>query len=135
MAQAKSKAARPLSPHLQIFRPWMSMMMSIMHRVTGAAAYFGFALLAWWLTAAASGPEQLDFVNGVFRSALGQAALIGLTWVYVHHAVGGVRHMIWDSGRGFTKPSINLLARASIVSSVLITAAIWAGIFAKAGVI
>lgn len=135
MAQAKAKFARPLSPHLQIFRPWPSMVMSILHRITGAAAYFGLPLLAWWLTAAASGPEQLQFVNSVFRSFLGQVVLIGLTWIYVHHAVGGIRHMIWDTGRGFSVPSINALAWLSPVVSVAVTAAIWAAIYRSAGVI
>lgn len=134
MAQAKAKSARPLSPHLQIFRPWPSMVMSILHRITGSAAYFAMPLLAWWLTAAASGPEQLQFVNSLFRGYLGQTILIGVTWVYVHHAVGGIRHMIWDSGRGFTVPSIDMLARLSPIVSVAITAAIWAGIYRSAGV-
>ncbi len=131
MAQAK---ARPLSPYLQIFRPWLSMVMSILHRITGAAAYFGLPLLAWWLTAAASGPEQLQFVNSLFRTLPGQVVLIGLTWIYVHHAVGGIRHMIWDSGRGFSVPSINLMAQLSPVVSMTVTAAIWAAIYRSAGV-
>jgi len=133
MAQAKPKP-RPMSPHLQIFKPWPSMVMSILHRITGSVAYFGFALLVWWLAAAASGPEQMVDVNALFRTILGQIVLIGLTWVYVHHAVGGVRHMIWDSGRGFTTPSIDLLARLSPVVSVAATAAIWAAIYKSAGV-
>ncbi len=132
MAQAK---ARPLSPHLQIFRPWSSMVMSIFHRITGAAAYFSLPLLAWWLTAAAAGPEQLEFVNSLFRTLPGQIVLIGLTWIYVHHAVGGIRHMIWEAGRGFSVPSINMLARLSLVASLLVTAVIWAAFYRCAGVI
>ncbi len=111
------------------------MVMSILHRITGAAAYFALPLLAWWLAAAASSPDQMQFVNGLFRSVAGQIILIGITWVFIHHAVGGIRHMIWDSGRGFTVPSIDRLARLSPVASIIITAAIWAAIYWLAGVI
>lgn len=65
MADAKSPADRPLSPHLQIYKPMLTMMMSIIHRITGAALYFGTLLLVWWLIAAATGPEYFDFVNGL----------------------------------------------------------------------
>ena len=69
MADAKSPADRPLSPHLQIYRPMLTMMMSIFHRLTGAALYLGTILLAWWLIAAASGPAYFDWVNAFFAAS------------------------------------------------------------------
>ena len=79
MANEKS-AARPLSPHLQIYRPMLTMMMSIMHRITGIGLYFGIILLVWWLTAASISDSYFDFVQGFFRPLVWQA---GAVWLYL----------------------------------------------------
>ncbi len=126
MADARSPADRPLSPHLQIYKPMLTMMMSIIHRATGAALYFGSLLLAWWLIAAASGPDYFEFVNGLAGTLIGKLVLFGYTWTLIHHMLGGVRHFIWDTGTGFELPTIELMARASIVASLGLTALIWA---------
>ena len=132
MAEAKTIRGaanpRPLSPHLQIYRPLINMMMSILHRMTGAALYFGTLLLAWWLVAAAVGPDYFAYVNGLLGTLLGQLVLIGYTWALVHHMLGGLRHFIWDTGRGFDIPTVNLLSWSTIVLSIVVTAAIWAGV-------
>lgn len=125
MADAKSPAGRPLSPHLQIYRPMLTMIMSIFHRLTGAALYFGTVLLAWWLIAAASGPAYFDWVNAFFSSIVGRLVLFGYTWALIHHMLGGVRHLIWDTGRGFELPTLELLARMTIIGSVSLTAVVW----------
>lgn len=129
MAEVKSARApaieRPLSPHLQIYRKLNNMVMSILHRITGAALYFGTALLAWWLIAAASGPTYFAFVNGLFGTLLGKLVLLGYTWALIHHALGGIRHFIWDTGRGYDLATVDLLSRATIVLSVLLTAVVW----------
>lgn len=129
MAEAKSARApvseRPLSPHLQIYRMTNSMLMSIVHRITGGALYFGTVLLAWWLVAAASGPKYFDFVNGIFGSVLGKLVLLGYTWALFHHMVGGLRHFIWDTGRGYDLKTVNLMSNATVVLSVLLTAIVW----------
>ena len=96
MAEAKGPAARPLSPHLQIYRPMLTMIMSIVHRITGAALYVGTLLLAWWLLAAASGPNAYATFQAVASSFIGRVVLLGYTWALIHHMLGGIRHLIWD---------------------------------------
>lgn len=129
MADGKSernlRIERPLSPHLQVYRPLINMMMSIIHRLTGVALYFGTVLLAWWLTAAATGPAYFDYVSGVFGSLPGRVVLIGYTWALLHHMLGGMRHLLWDTGRGFDLATIDRLSWGTIILSVLLTGAIW----------
>lgn len=129
MAEAKTAAGgarpRPLSPHLQIYSPLINMVMSIVHRITGAALYFGSVLLAWWLVAAATGEHYFAFVNGLFGTLPGKVVLLGFTWALIHHGLGGIRHFIWDTGRGYELGTVKLLSWLSIVLSVLLTAAVW----------
>ncbi len=125
MADVKTAADRPLSPHLQIFRPIVTMVMSILHRITGAALYFGMALLAWWLIAAASGPRYFRFVNGLAGSIPGQIVLFGFTWALIHHMLGGLRHFVWDLGYGFELKTADRMAWATIVGSVSLTVLVW----------
>lgn len=120
-----SRAARPLSPHLQVYRPTISMVMSILNRITGAALYFGTLLLAWWLTALAAGPGYYDFVTGILGSTLGKLVLLGYTWALVSHALGGIRHFIWDTGSGYAIPKIDMLCWVTLLLSVVITLALW----------
>jgi succinate dehydrogenase / fumarate reductase cytochrome b subunit len=120
-----AKQKRPLSPHLQIYTPLINMVMSILHRLTGVALYFGTLLLAWWLIAAAAGPAYFDYVSGIMGSLPGRIVLFGYTWALIHHMLGGVRHFIWDFGYGFDLKTIDLLSWGTIVLSVSITALIW----------
>ncbi len=101
------------------------MIMSIVHRVTGAALYFGTILVAWWLVGAASGPAYFDFVNGFFGSFLGRLILFGYTWALVHHLLGGIRHFVWDVGNGFEPETADKMAWANIIGSVILTILIW----------
>jgi succinate dehydrogenase / fumarate reductase cytochrome b subunit len=116
---------RPISPHLTIYRLTWTMAMSIVHRITGSALYFGTLLLAWWLVAAATGAKYFDVANAFFGSWLGQLILLGYTWALVHHMLGGIRHFIWDTGRGHG-PERQALARMTLVGSVSITILLWA---------
>ena len=124
MANDKS-AARPLSPHLQIYRPMLTMMMSIMHRITGLGLYFGIILLVWWLTAASISDSYFDFVQGFFGHWFGRLVLFGYTWVLIHHALGGLRHLLWDTGRGFDLNAVEWLARANLAGSIVLTLLLW----------
>ncbi len=126
MAEAKSRIERPLSPHLQIYRPMLTMMLSIIHRMTGAALYFGTVLLVWWLVALASGPEYFSYVQEIAGSFLGRLVLFGYTWALVHHAFGGLRHLVWDTGRGFELATVEWVARLTIAGSIITTLIIWA---------
>jgi succinate dehydrogenase / fumarate reductase, cytochrome b subunit len=116
---------RPLSPHLQIYKPMLSMMMSIMHRITGVALYFGTLLLVWWLTAAAHSDSYFALVNGFFSHWFGRLVLFGFTWALIHHALGGLRHFIWDTGKGFELPMVEKLVRANVIGSVVLTVLLW----------
>ncbi len=126
-------AQRPLSPHLQIYRPMLTMMMSIVHRITGVALYFGTFLLVVWLIAAASSPEAFDKVNGLYGSWLGLLVLVGFSWALIHHAIGGVRHFVWDTGAGFGPQSRELLAKLTIGGSVVLTVLLWIVIWVVKG--
>jgi succinate dehydrogenase / fumarate reductase cytochrome b subunit len=125
MSNADLRGNRPLSPHLQIYKPILTMVMSILHRITGAALYFGTILLAWWLIAAAAGPAYFDFVNEIYGSFLGRLVLFGFTWALVHHMLGGFRHFIWDMGAGFGEGARNWLSKATIAGSVSLTLILW----------
>ena len=116
---------RPLSPHLFIYKPMLTTMMSIVHRVTGAGLYFGTLLLAWWLIAAAAGPNAYANVQWFMGSWIGRLVLLGCTWSLMHHMLGGIRHLIWDTGAGLEKETASKLAWATVVGSVLLTAAVW----------
>jgi len=116
---------RPLSPHLQIYAPPISMVMSILHRITGAALYFGSLLLAWWLIAAASGPEYFEYVSGLFGSVIGRLILFGYTWALMHHMMGGIRHFIWDTGRGYDLGTVDLLSWGTLIASLALTGLVW----------
>jgi succinate dehydrogenase / fumarate reductase, cytochrome b subunit len=130
MKSAARLQSRPLSPHLQIYRPTMTMTMSIVHRITGAGLYVGTLLLAWWLIAAAMGPDAYSAFQSFIGSWLGKLVLLGYTWALIHHLLGGLRHFIWDVGRGFDLPVANSMARATLIGSILLTILVWiAGIY------
>ena len=121
MVETRVPVERPLSPHLQIYRPMLTMMMSIVHRITGAALYVGMLLLAWWLLAAASGPNAYMTFQEFIGSIFGRLILFGYTWALLHHALGGIRHLIWDLGYGFGPNEREWLARATLFGSIVLT--------------
>jgi succinate dehydrogenase / fumarate reductase cytochrome b subunit len=128
-----ARAARPLSPHLQIYRPTLTMMMSIVHRLTGIALYFGTMLLAWWLMAA-SGPNGYAKFEWFISTWIGELLLFGFTFALIHHMLGGIRHLIWDTGRGFGPNEREWLTAANLVGSIAITIILWIiGLFTIGG--
>jgi succinate dehydrogenase / fumarate reductase cytochrome b subunit len=128
MAEAKA-TPRPLSPHLQVYRWTWTMAMSVFHRVTGTGLYFGIALFAVWLVALATGPSAFDAVQWFFGSPIGLLILFGYTWVLMHHMLGGVRHLVWDFGRGMEPGERMNMARFTLIGSITLTIAIWAAFF------
>ncbi|HEV7337574.1 succinate dehydrogenase, cytochrome b556 subunit [Bosea sp. ZW T0_25] len=124
MAEVKP-AARPLSPHLQIYRWSWTMAMSVAHRATGAALYGGTLLVALWLIAAASGPGAYDTAQAIAGSVLGRLVLFGYTFVLLHHMVGGLRHFIWDMGHGYDPQTRMNLAKFSGLVSGILTLLVW----------
>lgn len=125
MADVDMKANRPLSPHLQVYKPIFTMMMSIVHRITGAALYFGTILVAWWLISVAVGGAYYDFTTGIFNSIIGRLVLFGYTWALLHHMFGGIRHFIWDLGYGMDPGDRDTIAKATLVASVVLTILLW----------
>jgi len=125
MSNSEAKSGRPLSPHLQIYRWPITMTMSILHRITGGALYFGTLLLAWWVIAAAAGPAYFDVANAVFGSWIGRLVLFGYSWALIHHLLGGLRHFVWDFGAGFSKSARDGLAYANIIASAILTILVW----------
>jgi succinate dehydrogenase / fumarate reductase cytochrome b subunit len=103
----------------------LSMMMSIVHRITGAALYVGTLLLVWWLLAAVSGPGAYAAVQSAAASFFGRIVLFGYTWALIHHMLGGMRYLIWDTGRGFGAAEREWLVRANLVGSILLTIILW----------
>lgn len=125
MSNGTTELERPLSPHIQIYRPMLTMVMSMAHRVSGVALAIGFALLAWWLIAVSLGPDAYAGVSGFFASIPGEILLFLFTWALIHHMLGGIRHLIWDTGHGFDKPTIERLALATIIGSTTLNIGLW----------
>ena len=119
------RAERPLSPHLQIYRPMLTMMMSIVHRITGIALYVGTLLMAWWLIATASGPGAYATLQAFTSSWIGRVVVFGYTWALLHHMLGGIRHLIWDLGYGFGPSEREWLTRAALFGSITLTIVVW----------
>ncbi len=103
----------------------LTMAMSIVHRITGAALFFGTLLMAWWLLAAASGPTAYAKVQSFMGSIVGLLILFGYTWALIHHMLGGIRHLIWDTVRGFGPAEREWLTLATLIGSIGLTLLIW----------
>jgi len=133
-AEMQRTRPRPLSPHLTVYKMLPNMLMSGLHRITGAALYFGTLLLAWWLIAAASGPEAFNTATWFMGSPIGLLILFGYSWALLHHMLGGIRHFIWDSGRGFDLSTVDMLSWGTIIGSAGLTVLLWVvGLIAKGG--
>ena len=123
--------ARPLSPHLSVYRRTLTMMMSIAHRVTGIALYAGTLLLAWWLMAASGDAATFATVSNALHSWVGQIVLFGFTWALFHHLLGGVRHFLWDSGWGLEHPEREYFAQATLVGGLVLALGAWMLTYAR----
>jgi succinate dehydrogenase / fumarate reductase cytochrome b subunit len=103
----------------------LTMTMSIVHRITGGALYFGTLLLAWWLIAAASGPNAYANFEWFIGSLIGRVVLFGYTWALLHHLLGGIRHLIWDTLHGLEPVDRELLTLSTLIGSVSLTLVVW----------
>jgi succinate dehydrogenase / fumarate reductase cytochrome b subunit len=121
-----SKSTRPLSPHLQIYRPQITSFLSITHRMTGMALAAGTLVLAWWLGAAAYGPGAYERANTFLGSGLGKLLLFGWSFALYFHLCNGIRHLAWDSGRGFEIKQITSSGYLVIAASTVLTLGTWA---------
>lgn len=118
--------SRPTSPHLTVWRWGPGMLVSILHRITGAGlAILGLGVLTWWLMAIASGAEAYATFTRFSTSWLGLIVLVGLTWAFFQHLLSGIRHLAMDTGAGFELGINKTFAILTIVGSVVLTAAVW----------
>ena len=118
--------ARPLSPHLSVWRWGPGMLVSILHRVTGGAlTVAGLAVLVWWLLALSGTQEAYGDFTNLATQWFGLAVLIGLTWAFFQHLFSGIRHLFMDAGEAFELKVNKSAAIATIAASVLATAAVW----------
>jgi succinate dehydrogenase / fumarate reductase cytochrome b subunit len=117
---------RPLSPHLQIYRWTIPMALSIVHRMTGLALYFGTLLLLWWMIATAAGPDAYASAQNIIGSFFGRFVLFGFSWALVYHLLNGIRHLVWDTGRGFEIRTAKNSGLTVIILSLVLTLATWA---------
>jgi succinate dehydrogenase / fumarate reductase, cytochrome b subunit len=124
-ALSGQRRPRPLSPHLSIYRLTMTMAMSIVHRITGGALYVGVLLLAWFLIAASSDGSTFAVFSDFINSFLGRLILFGFTWALFHHLLGGIRHIVWDSGYGLDAPLRDQFAWGTLIGGVVLTILVW----------
>jgi len=116
-----NRGNRPLSPHLQIYRKQLNSATSILNRVTGIAMLGSALLIVWWLLAAATGEAYFDLVDGLMTSLLGDVVMTLSVLGLWYHTLGGLRHLIWDTGRGLELEAADRMGWAMIVGAVALT--------------
>jgi succinate dehydrogenase / fumarate reductase cytochrome b subunit len=120
-----SNTERPLSPHLSIYRWPITMTLSILHRGTGVAMALGLIVLAAWLASAAAGPTEYGRFAAQMSTLFGKLLLIGLSFAFFYHLANGIRHLVWDTGRGFEKQQANASAWLVLIAAIAVTAGFW----------
>jgi len=128
-----SQAQRPLSPHLQIYQPQLTSVLSITHRATGLALAVGTVLLLWWLLAAASSADAFALAQAFWYSWIGRLLLLGWTWSLFFHLCNGIRHLCWDAGWGFEIKTVYLSGWIVVAASIVLTLVAWIAAYAVRG--
>ena len=133
MPNSAAERTRPLSPNIQIYRPQLTSVLSIANRITGLVLSVGAVVLVVWLIAAATGPQAYAAVQGAIASWIGHIVLFGCTFAFFLHLCGGIRHLVWDAGYGFSLRSIYASGWAVVAASVALTVAAWIASLIVAG--
>ena len=120
-----SQSDRPLSPHLQVYRPQLTSVLSISHRITGIVLSAGTVLLAWWLIALAAGPDSFARASAILGSIPGKLILFAFTLALSYHLCNGIRHLFWDAGYGFEIETAYASGKAVLAASVVLTLLVW----------
>ncbi len=120
---------RPLSPHLQIYRPQITSVLSITHRMTGVALWVGALFFTYWLAAAVYGPEAFNRAQDLMASWFGRLILFGWTFCLFYHLSNGIRHIAWDYGWGFEMPQLRATGWIVVIASLTLTALTWISAF------
>jgi succinate dehydrogenase / fumarate reductase cytochrome b subunit len=121
---------RPLSPHLQVYKPQITSALSIFHRVTGVALSVGTLMLVWWLVAAATSDSAYATASGFIGSWFGMLLLFGWTVALWYHFCAGIRHLFWDGGYGFELPTVHLTGKLVLAATAVLSVLTWIVIFA-----
>ncbi len=116
---------RPISPHLQIYKPQITSVLSIFHRITGCALAVGTLVLVWWLVAAATSDVAFATVSMVLHTWVGHLALFGWTVALWYHFCAGIRHLVWDAGYGYELSSVHTSGAAVLAATVVLTVLTW----------
>jgi succinate dehydrogenase / fumarate reductase cytochrome b subunit len=117
---------RPLSPHLQVYKPQLTSVLSILHRITGVALAVGTLLLVWWLVAAATSVEAFDGIQKIIGSWFGRLLLFGWSFALFFHLCNGIRHLFWDMGKGYDLPAVRASGWTAVIVAIALTALAWA---------
>ncbi len=120
-----TQVQRPIAPHLQIYKPQISSVLSILHRLTGAMLGIGSLLFASWLIAAAAGPKAYMAIESFIYSWIGRLILLGFTWSFFYHLLNGIRHLGWDIGCGFSLPAMRRSGWVVVIAAVVFTLGSW----------
>ncbi len=112
---------RPLSPHLQVYRPQLTSILSILHRITGVGLWAGALLMTYWLSSATYGPEAFDRAQSILGSWFGRLVLLGLSVALYYHLANGIRHLAWDIGWGYEMDKLNITGWAVVVFTFVMT--------------
>ena len=118
---AVGRGARPMSPHLQVYRLPLTAIMSSLHRVTGCALMGGGVALVWWLVAAASGKGAFDFINWLLTSWIGTLGMLVFGAALMYHLCNGLRHLVWDAGYGYEKPEVAQSNKIVLIAAGVLT--------------
>jgi succinate dehydrogenase / fumarate reductase cytochrome b subunit len=116
-----NRGSRPLSPHMTIYRPQITSMLSIAHRLTGIGLALGAVMVVWWLLAAAADPGYFAVIDDLWTSWIGHLVWLGITWALAYHFLNGIRHLVWDTGHGLDLPSVERGGVAVLIGSVVLT--------------
>jgi succinate dehydrogenase / fumarate reductase cytochrome b subunit len=124
---------RPLSPHLQVYRPQLTSMLSILHRATGVVLALGLLPFIYWLAALASGPGSYDTAQSVMGSIIGRLFLFGWTLCFFYHLSNGIRHLFWDAGYGFDMGVLEKSGWLTVIAAVVLSLGTWVLAYAMRG--
>lgn len=116
-----NRGNRPLSPHLTVFNQSYTGTLSILHRITGVGLTLAALLIVWWFLAASTGAEHFALVDGLLNSWIGGLVMIGSLWALWYHFCNGIRHLYWDTGRGFELASVSKSGVVVLAASVVMT--------------
>jgi succinate dehydrogenase / fumarate reductase cytochrome b subunit len=125
MSNTTRKVQRPLSPHLQIYKPQITSVLSILHRITGAFLSLGSLVMAYWFYAAAYDMVAYEQCVLWFTSIIGRLLLIAWSGAFYYHLCNGIRHMLWDMGKGFEIDTVSRTGWMVVIVAVSLTAATW----------